>query len=268
MKTLILSISLLFLVNLNAQNSVKNSTVVSNCSSCTGTYTWNTTSAFTPSVMIAGPGFVRDLQATNFGFNIPLTASITGIQVQFFHSSSFPHPTALVDTVVSLLKGGVVSGVNKNNLTPAYNSTTATMVNLGGMSDVWGTSWTPTDINAANFGFNFKLYLYNVGNVDLRISQGFIITVYYSTSTGLIESQTKNGAMSFVSLKNNEMTFLDFEKLENPSVHIYDLTGKQVAKINPIETPQIDLSLLNAGIYFYQINSVQLNLKKKFLITK
>lgn len=268
MKTILLLVSSLFLINVNAQNSVKNASVVANCSSCSGTYSWNFPAAMTHTIMMGGPGFAKDLQATNYGFNIPLTASITGIGVQFFHSSNFSHPTALVDTVVSLLKGGVVAGTDKRNLTGPYNSATAANVNLGGMGDMWGTTWTPTEINASNFGFNFKIYLHNVGNVDLNIMQGFVITVYYTSSTGINESQTQTGTISSVLFKENEIVFSDFEKLENPIVQIYDLTGKSILKLNPLEIKKMDLSFLNQGVYFYQITSSQENRSKKFIITK
>ncbi len=268
MKTLLLSITLLLSLSLSAQNAAQNCSTVANCGSCTGSYTWNTSSAFTPTILFSGGGFAKDLQSSNYGFNIPSTGSITGISVMFVHSSVYSHPTALVDTLASLLKGGVVSGNSKHSLTGPYNSTTTANVTLGGTGDLWGTTWTPADINASNFGFNFKLYLANVGNVDLKIWQGIIINVYYLTPSGIIESQTKTSAISNVKINNSVMGLTDFEKLDNPTLQVFDLTGKQILNVNPIETPSIDLSFLETGVYFYQIKSVQENRSKKFIITK
>ena len=51
------------------------------------------------------------LKATNFGFTIPLDATITGITVNIERSSNTLSGT--VDSSLRLVKGGVISGNNK-----------------------------------------------------------------------------------------------------------------------------------------------------------
>ncbi len=264
MKKILLLLSIILVTKLNAQNSIKNNLNVVNCSTCTGTYTWNVSSALNPSIMISGPGLVRDLQATNYGFAIPLTASITGINVQFTHMSVFSHPTALNDTLVTLLKAGVSNGLSKHNLTPAYNSTVASGVSLGGPSDLWGASWTPSDINASNFGFNFKLFLNSVGNVDLNIQQGFVITVYYTTPTGIVESQTKSS--EDVLVLEDRLCLKNFSSIGNPIINIFDISGKQIMKVNTKETSILDLSDFVSGVYVYSYDNSLKLISKKFII--
>jgi hypothetical protein len=264
MKKLLLFISITFFVKVNAQNSVKNNLSAANCSTCSGTYTWNVSSAINPSIMISGPGLVRDLQLTNYSFTIPSTASITGINVQFNHLSMFPHPNALNDTLASLLKGGTVVGNSKHSLTPAYNSTVGTSVSIGGPGDLWGTTWTPTEINASNFGFNFKLFLNPVGNVDLKIQQGFVITIYYTTATGINESQTKTAES--INVLDDKMSFNNFNLIGSPYVKIFDISGKQIIKVNTKETSIIDLSDFESGVYFYSYDNSQKVISKKFTI--
>lgn len=89
------------------------------------------------------------LQGTDFRFNIPLEASITGIQVTIERYSPGNNPRVR-DQVVSLVKGGTITAVNKAitaNWPQTPNGTT-----YGSATDLWGESWTPADINSASFG--------------------------------------------------------------------------------------------------------------------
>jgi hypothetical protein len=58
-----------------------------------------------------------------------------------------------VEYSIKLIKGGTISGTDKS--TGATIPTTQTSVNYGGASDLWGLTFTNTDINASNFGVAF-----------------------------------------------------------------------------------------------------------------
>ncbi|MBK6281838.1 MAG: hypothetical protein IPF54_03470 [Draconibacterium sp.] len=49
------------------------------------------------------------------------------------------------------MKAGVPVGDNKANTTTDW-PTSETAFPYGGTSDLWGTTWTPAEINAINFG--------------------------------------------------------------------------------------------------------------------
>jgi len=52
-----------------------------------------------------------------------------------------------------IIQGGTISGndyADTTNLWPANNGDAYTT--YGGTSDLWGLSWSPTDINSTNFG--------------------------------------------------------------------------------------------------------------------
>lgn len=88
------------------------------------------------------------LKATNFSFTIPLDATITGITVEVERSATAL--SAVSDSSVRLVKGGVVSGDNK-----AAGGTWPTVdayQSYGGATDLWGLALTPQDVNAATFG--------------------------------------------------------------------------------------------------------------------
>lgn len=90
-----------------------------------------------------GGGSIDSLQATQFGFSIPATTTITGIQVDVKGQSTMGSTVA-----IQLIKGGSFTTINKSATLPASNG----FVSLGGSSDLWGTTWVANDINQTTFG--------------------------------------------------------------------------------------------------------------------
>lgn len=116
-----------------------------------------------------------DLIGTGFGFAITSTDTINGILFEVRYACAGGGST---ENTVNLLKAGVSSGTNKS--TGATPPTGLTTVSYGGSGDLWGTTWTPTDINNANFGAATS---YNVGAADNVTVDFFRITIT-STSAG------------------------------------------------------------------------------------
>jgi len=98
------------------------------------------------------------LQGTNYGFAIPSDATITGIEVLINRMAN----TGVLDNEVRLVKAGTPAGDNKANgvLWPA----TLESVTYGSPSDLWGTTWTPADINSVDFGAAISALRTNNGN--------------------------------------------------------------------------------------------------------
>ncbi len=94
-----------------------------------------------------------NLDATGFGFAIPATANIIGVEVTIERNASLA--SALKDDDVYLLKAGAQAGTDHASAT--YWPTTDTDRNYGTTSDLWGTTWTPAQINASNFGVRLKV---------------------------------------------------------------------------------------------------------------
>jgi hypothetical protein len=83
------------------------------------------------------------LKFSNFGFLIPDSAEINGIEVVLNRG----HTEATASTVkAQMYKANVLAGTEKTSST--FTSTT-----LGTPTDLWGTTWTPAEINATDFGF-------------------------------------------------------------------------------------------------------------------
>ncbi len=91
------------------------------------------------------------LQCSAYGFTIPANATIVGVVVNVQRKSSRTSRTT--DGAMRLVKAGVIGTVDRST------ATTYTTVDVaephGTATDLWGTTWTPADINAANFGAAF-----------------------------------------------------------------------------------------------------------------
>ncbi len=132
----------------------------------------------------SGTGTTEALQLKGFGFTVDPTATVVGIKVAFTRWNQFTGDTIMDDTV-QLLKAGTGAGANRANGTPwPYSVSQPGPIIYGGNSDLWGTTWTPSEINNAGFGVQI------IGNVTASSGgfQGWIgfvgITVYLANSGG------------------------------------------------------------------------------------
>lgn len=124
---------------------------------------------------IAGTRYHR---STNFGFAIPSGATIDGIVVEIEKSQQFGSGNAQ-DEDVYIVKGG--SPVGDDNAAAGNWPSSDAYTTYGGASDLWGTTWSDTDINASTFGVQIRALA--TGFVDARIDH-VRITVYYTEGGG------------------------------------------------------------------------------------
>lgn len=121
------------------------------------------------------------LKCTDFGFSIPAGETINGIVVRFDRYRVNNSGTADLEGVaLQLVKGGTPQGDDKSD--GQWPNDTAEQHEAGGSSDLWGLSWTPSDINASNFGAVIACQIAE-GSED-----GFVeaveIEVFYGASSG------------------------------------------------------------------------------------
>ncbi|PJJ09955.1 hypothetical protein CLU83_3338 [Flavobacterium sp. 1] len=155
-----------------------------------GRITANDNSRASVSINSGSFGRTNYLQAKNFGFSVPTDATITGIEVSINRYASVSTSTNnVIDVTVSLIKNGVITytgsaadGDNKS-LGPRWSTTNSDVLTYGGNTDLWeGTTtgtWTPADINNANFGVGLSAYFFrNSGTVTANVDD-VQMTVYY-----------------------------------------------------------------------------------------
>jgi hypothetical protein len=118
-----------------------------------GTAVWQNPSAITKPdgncAYIASPGAISDyLMANVFGFTIPSDASINGIVVYFYRKGTAEGLQS--DYSLKIVQDWSVVG--KDHASSAPWPTNWTLASYGNSSDLWGLSWTPSQINADGFG--------------------------------------------------------------------------------------------------------------------
>lgn len=124
----------------------------------TGLNTWSTPSnaltsdnTYTAFAHFGSRTVSNELRVTNFGFNIPTGAVILGVTVEVDRTAL---NSGVYDSVVKLIKAGTTSGNNKPNTT-VWPISEATQT-YGSATDLWGLSFSASDINASDFGFAFQ----------------------------------------------------------------------------------------------------------------
>lgn len=117
---------------------------------------------------------------TDFDQAVPDSATILGIEVEGYIRGRDTSASAhnVLDGTIRLIKGGVISGNDLGDATPWASSWVKKT--WGGISELAGVAWTPSDINGTGFGVAFS--------VDATPGQGQIAyikaRVHYTISTG------------------------------------------------------------------------------------
>lgn len=127
-------------------------------------------------VNVVAAGVTHLLKATGLGLAVPETATIVGVVVGCRRHQAGSE-RVVQDFRVSLVKAGVLQAENKKSLTPWENADTTQT--YGGAADLWGTTLTPAQVNAANFGVGLQVYNV-IGVSNEALVDGFIVTVYYT----------------------------------------------------------------------------------------
>ncbi|MES2132532.1 MAG: gliding motility-associated C-terminal domain-containing protein [Bacteroidota bacterium] len=165
------------------------------------------TSGFVLTLLSVAP--TKFLKASDFQFNIPSNAIVKGIQVDIQRLSGGINLLAKIqDNSVRIMKGGVFVGQDKasNNYWPIFNSAYET---YGGPNDMWGTTWTPADINSPGFGAAISAELVgllmllpnaDIDHIRITVNYSIIPTLTSNMSTicaGTSATLTASGSNSY-----------------------------------------------------------------------
>lgn len=114
--------------------------------------------------------------ASSFGFAIPTGATINGIKVDWEKHTQLG--TSAVDTHVRIVKGGAISATNLSAGLAWNTGGTDRYDSYGGSTELWGETWTASDINASTFGAALSGTGTGLG-INYRVDH-CQITVYYT----------------------------------------------------------------------------------------
>lgn len=127
------------------------------------------------------------LKATNFGFSIPSGATINGITAVYTRCGS---GLPCKDQNVKLVKAGTIVGTSQplvGNWNPSGIMRDDT---LGGTSNLWGTSWTDTDINDSGFGIVMNCVSSSFKASTTPRVDSVTLSIDYTTSGGSFIAQS------------------------------------------------------------------------------
>jgi hypothetical protein len=121
-------------------------------------YTADTSYANTGTLANAANSPYLDL--SNFGFNIPTSATISGIVVNIQRKAGVNSAANYVtDTDVWLMKAaGATVGTNHAQASTVKWPTADAVQPYGTTSDLWGTTWTPANFNTSSFGVRIRAH--------------------------------------------------------------------------------------------------------------
>lgn len=214
----------------------------------------------------------KALMPTKYNFNIPNNATILGIKVQIQKKGS--NPSTVVDTVVELLKGGVEQ-TNYNASLAGFWTLTDSTYYYGDSTNLWGNTWTPSDINDTTFGVYFIAQNQNPNNVAAFVDY-VGVTVYYSLPSGEIMLSSSDNSMNII-LGNNQnliiTTSLD-KAIPNSTLQIYNVLGQKMFTKEFNNLPkgfskqELTIGTLPEGIYFTELVAGENKFLKKIIVNR
>jgi len=143
-------------------------------------------------------GLTDFLQATNFGFAVPSTATIKGVTVEVEAKASVDGGGAnyMYFAGSKLIKGGTVVGVAQNASPSGHLTTSDAYYAIGSASNMWGTTLTPADVNASNFGVQVQFQVRNAVSSITGDVDHIRVTVHYWQAITLDEVAVYSAALT------------------------------------------------------------------------
>lgn len=196
-------------------------------------------------------GKTQKLQVSDFGFALPLDATIRGIEVTVEKGSSILD--AIIDSEVRLLKNGELVGDNLAKI--GYWSDMDQPYRYGTHDVLWGETWTPEEINDPGFGISFQAdlaaFLFPGAAVD-RIK----IAIHYSSPStpGEMSDSTVSDhpVIVFLDEAAGQIKAVFANDIISPVVWVlYDFNGIAVIEetIDPNNPTALSIDQLEPGTY-------------------
>jgi hypothetical protein len=211
----------------------------------------NSNVSFATATFSYGPGHFASvsqlLNAQTFAFAIPGTNTISGIQVFLqakYLLNSGSHGTNTV--TVTLLKNGNPTGISKQT---TITDPLATYP-FGGPGDTWGTTFTPSDVNNAAWGFAVSvstLLIGTTGNGTFSVNFGqatiFGVGGPTVTPTGVGSLSAQNGWIYAYSYGNSQSE--NESNLTPPSSSTGPFTGKSFVGVGVLASPDAQVNQIH-----------------------
>lgn len=157
----------------------------------------STNATMTPNATASNNAY---LVATNFGFSIPSTNTITGVKATVRYKSSGNSGQANWEESAYLTKDGSTT-VGSNQAQNRSLVSSYTDLPYGGASSLWGTTLTYSEVNASTFGFMWRIDS-GAGTGQIQVD-AISITVYHYNSSAIVDVGDIQDPAFYVSVKAN-----------------------------------------------------------------
>lgn len=131
------------------------------------------------------------LRCKQFNFAVPSAATIRGINGYFVFSLSGAGALGLGGEI-SLLKSGVPVGSKITTIDDVYNTTSGNSY-FALSTNLWGTTWTPGDINNSNFGVDITLWTGVTATPTIHMDAVYLQVIADTNSSMLYLGKTPVG---------------------------------------------------------------------------
>lgn len=116
---------------------------------------------------LLGTATTNYLVVQDFGFSLPSSAAVCGIEVTIERRvTGILLASSVRDNSIRLVKNNVIGGTNLASNSSWTNSDVSAV--YGDVNEAWGSAWTATDINATNFGVAISARFDGVAGVFLN----------------------------------------------------------------------------------------------------
>lgn len=139
-----------------------------------------------------GAAFSEQLNSTAFGFAVPATAQIQGIQLDLYGAGATDGFSGIYESSLILRNAGANIGTDKGRgFTSLWPNTNGLIASFGGSADLWGASLTPAIVNSATFGFGLVIRNSNASNTRSGSVGYAVLTVTYLISASVTAADSQ-----------------------------------------------------------------------------
>ncbi len=145
------------------------------------------------------------LKLTGFNFSIPSWATIISIKVEIKKSRGSSGSGNIVDSQVKIVKNNVIGGTANINKFDGSTSWPSVNTYVAYASDLWGETWTPTDINSSIFGVAISATGSSGGSRTAQIDN-VQITITYTRQFYVLDTTTPTNPTFIGALGSNNIS--------------------------------------------------------------
>lgn len=176
------------------------------------------------------------LEISGLAFTIPAGATITGIQVDI-DGYYLPNVGTAPSYNIFLSKAGTpIYGISKS---ASVNPAPLAYTTFGGPGDIWGGSWTSSDINSASFGFALQGSWIAGGSSPTLFVNYVRVSVFYTTLSSAITVTPAGGGA--INLTVGRIYYCVFQN--SNTGHLSDLNTAS-ASTGPLTNSVVNLSVI------------------------